>query len=46
MSEPKSKNQRDVIIKVLRSKFFDAIKDKTEKDFAVAIVGFEVDIYS
>ena len=46
MSEPISKNQRDTIIKVLRAKFFDANKEKEKQDFAVAIVGFDVNIYN
>lgn len=46
MSEPISKNQRDTIIKVLRAKFFDANKEKEKQDFAVAIIGFDVNIYN
>jgi hypothetical protein len=46
MAEPKSTNQRDIIVKVLRSKFHDAIKENKEQPFAVAIIGFDVDLYS
>jgi hypothetical protein len=51
MSEvtPKSKNQRDIIIKVLRTKFHEALKDKKnseEKEFAVAMIGFDVNLYT
>ena len=38
MAESKSTNQRDVIVKVLRSKFHDATKDKQDQPFAVAII--------
>lgn len=51
MAEPISKNQRDFIIKVLRAKFFNddvtkAKEEKGEKDFAVAMVAFEVNNHS
>lgn len=50
-AEPKSKNQRDVIIKVLRKKFHDANNEndlisKEENKFAVAIIGFDVHLYN
>ena len=47
MAEPISKNQRDVIIKVLRAKFHKDIEGqgKESSDFAVAIVGFDVNLY-
>jgi hypothetical protein len=46
MAEPKSTNQRDIIVKVLRSKFHEATKEKEEQHFAVAIIGFDVDLFS
>lgn len=45
MAEPKSKNQREVIIKVLRAKYNNIIKNDEEKYFPVAMVGFEVNIH-
>lgn len=44
MADPKSKNQRDSIIKVLRKKFFDF--NKEEDGFAVAMLNFDVNIYN
>lgn len=47
MAEPKSKNQREVIIKVLRAKFNqdNGKRQQEEKNFAVALVKFDVNLY-
>jgi len=47
MAETKSKNQRDIIVKSLRGRFNDVMANTEQKDvFAVAIIGFDVNIHS
>ncbi len=45
MAEPKTKNQRDSIVKVLRKKFFDETKEANSA-FAVAMLNFDINLSS